>query len=129
MQTAKALCVLTVLLTSLGCEQTSTSGTNAASTEAYQAQLDTFNRQATEQDDISQRALKLMEQQEADYVRTKKMLDEQDAQGKRIEKYLDEQEGFSRRMDALLAKQEEQARRQDAILEADEKRLGIKRAE
>lgn len=129
MRTMYAMFALLVLLANCSCQQ-STHGTSGVTTDAtYQAQLDTFNRQATEQDQINQRALKLMEQQEADYVRTAKMLDEQDAQSKRIEKYLDEQEAISRRFDALLAKQEEQLRRQDAILDADEKRLGIKRAE
>jgi len=117
MRRSRPILVVLAALAGFGSCQTRPAGGTAGAGyvgDDYQAQVDTFNRQAAEQDELAERSVKLLEQQESEVARVTKMLADQEAQNERYEK--------------LLAKWEEQARRMDAVLAAQEKQAGLKPA-
>ena len=123
--------ILVVLaLAGVGCQMKPSGGTGNAGyvDDEYQAQIDTFNRQATEQDELTERSAKLIEQQESEAARTTKLLEQQESDTAKFTKMLADQMAQSERYEKLLAKWEEQARRMDAVLAAQEKQAGIKPA-
>lgn len=98
-----------------GCTFNSGGGQNSpnpAQAQAYQDQVDAFNRQAEE-------AEKQLKAQHDQLERTKQHLD-------LAERIMLEQEKGVERYNNIMAKWEEQSRRRDALLDAEEQKAGIK---
>ena len=104
--------MILVLTAITGCANGQLGGSATADAdEEYKKQVEVFHRQAKDQDEITERSMKILRQQESESDRWQALLNKQ--------------ESLADRYDKLLGKLEEQARRQDAILDAEEKRVGL----